>query len=472
MIDGLKPYPAFKDSGVRWLGQVPEHWQVRRLRHTADMRVSNVDKHTKAGEFPVRLCNYVDVYKNDRITDRVSFMNATASPGEIERFRVKRGDVLVTKDSEAWDDIGVPALIEYAADDLLCGYHLAQLRPFEGIDGGFLFRVLQSKLASYQFHVEANGVTRYGLSHAAIKSVWLPIASLPEQTAIIRFLDCADRRMLRYIRAKQSLIKLLDEKRQVIIQRAVTRGIDPNIRLAPSKVEWLGDVPEHWQIKRAKYLFREIDHRFVNGSEELLSLRMYRGLVPHKEVSTVPVSDQALVGYKKVLPGQIVMNRMRAAIGMFGVAHQPGLVSPDYAVLAGNELVDVDYFLNLFKTPAARTVFRLESKGLGTGSSGFMRLYSDRFGTIKLPVPPKGEQGLIVQNIKAETEEIDRAANRLNREIHLLREYRTRIIADIVTGKLDVRAAGEQLSDVGGPAEETDVIEEEEEAALAEAANG
>jgi type I restriction enzyme S subunit len=101
-----------------------------------------------------------------------------------------------------------------------------------------------------------------------------------------------------------------------------------------------------------------------------------------------------------------------------------------------------------------------------------MRLYSDRFGTIKLPVPPKGEQGLIVQNIKAETEEIDRAANRLNREIHLLREYRTRIIADIVTGKLDVRAAGEQLSDVGGPAEETDVIEEEEEAALAEAANG
>jgi type I restriction enzyme, S subunit len=372
----------------------------------------------------------------------------------------------------------VPALIEYAADDLLCGYHLALFRPFEGIDGGFLFRVLQSKPVAYQFHIEANGVTRYGLSHAAIKSVWLPIASVPEQAAIIRFIDCADRRMLRYIRAKRSLIKLLDEKRQVIIQRAVTRGIDSNVHLEPSGVEWLGDVPEHWQVKRAKYLFREIDHRSVTGSEELLSLRMYRGLVPHKKVSTVSISDQALVGYKKVLPGQVVMNRMRAAIGMFGMAYQPGLVSPDYAVLEANESVDVDYFVNLFKTPAARTIFRLESKGLGTGSSGFMRLYADRFGTIKLPVPPKGEQGLIVQSIKAETEEIDSAADRLNREISLLSEYRTRLIVDVVTGKLDVRAAAAQLPDDEGepldmgPAEESDVIEEEGEASLAEAANG
>ena len=116
----LEPYPDCKDSGVQWLGKVPAHWEVRRLRTVAEMRVSNLDKHTKEGEFPVRLCNYVDVYKNDRITQAMPFMNATASPEEVKRFRLERDDVLITKDSEAWDDIGVPALVTHSErDDVL-----------------------------------------------------------------------------------------------------------------------------------------------------------------------------------------------------------------------------------------------------------------------------------------------------------------------------------------------------------------
>ncbi len=249
MIDGLKPYPAMKDSGVPWLGEVPEHWEVQRLRNLTDMRVSNVDKHTKDDEQPVRLCNYVDVYKNDYIRPSMSLMRATATKEEVERFRLAEGDVLITKDSEAWNDIGVPALVRESADDLVSGYHLALLRPFpQRIAGEFLFRSLQSVGVQYQFHVEANGVTRYGLSHAAIKSVWLPAAPLSEQAAIVRFLDHADRRIRRYTRAKQKLIKLLEEQKQAIIHRAVTRGLDPNVRFKPSSAEWLGDVPEHWEV--------------------------------------------------------------------------------------------------------------------------------------------------------------------------------------------------------------------------------
>ncbi len=219
MIADLKPYPAMKDSGAPWLGNVPAHWAVRRLRNVVGMRVSNVDKHTKDDEQPVRLCNYVDVYKNDRIRSGMSFMCATATVDEIERFRLRTGDVLITKDSEAWNDIGIPALVEETADDLISGYHLALLRPFEGcVEGGYLFRVLQSTGVAYQFHVEANGVTRYGLSHNAIKSTWLPLPLLPEQAAIVRFLDYMDRRIRRYIRAKQTLIKLLEE--QVTVKAA------------------------------------------------------------------------------------------------------------------------------------------------------------------------------------------------------------------------------------------------------------
>ena len=258
MITDLKPYSAYKGSGVPWLGEVPKHWGVVRLRNTSEMRVSNVDKHTKDDEQPVRLCNYVDVYKNDRIRSGIAFMSATATTDEIERFRLRSGDVLITKDSEAWNDIGVPALVENTEDDVVSGYHLALLRPFpERVNGGYLFRSLQSTAVAYQFHVEANGVTRYGLSHSAIKSVWLPLPPLPEQAAIVRFLDHADRRIRRYIRAKQKLIKLLEEQKQVLIHRAVTGRVDvrtgrPYPAYKDSGVEWLGEVPQGWQRCRLR----------------------------------------------------------------------------------------------------------------------------------------------------------------------------------------------------------------------------
>ncbi len=121
------------------------------MRSIVDIRVSNVDKHAKDGEIPVQLCNYVDVYNNDRITHNIRFMRATATLNEIERFRLETGDVLITKDSEVWTDIGVPAFVEYAAQDLVCGYHLALLRPLQAtLNGVYLFRVLQSKTTAYQ----------------------------------------------------------------------------------------------------------------------------------------------------------------------------------------------------------------------------------------------------------------------------------------------------------------------------------
>ena len=235
-----QPYPAYKPSGVEWLGDVPEHWEMQRLRNTSEMRVSNVDKHTKDEEQPVRLCNYVDVYKNDRIRSGMAFMRATATTDEIERFRLRSGDVLITKDSEAWNDIGVPALVEDTQDDIVSGYHLALLRPFlERVDGGFLFRALQSTAVAYQFHVEANGVTRYGLSHSAIKSVWLPLPPLAEQAAIVRYLDKATADTDSAIDRARRQIELLREYRTHLIADVVTGKLDVREAAArlPDEVE-------------------------------------------------------------------------------------------------------------------------------------------------------------------------------------------------------------------------------------------
>ena len=227
VIRGLDSDVPLKPSGVEWLGEVPGHWKVQRLRNTAEMRVSNVDKHVKEGETPVRLCNYVDVYKNDCISEHINFMRVTATPEEIKRFRLQEDDVLITKDSETWDDIGVPALVTDSASDLISGYHLALLRPYtEKLVGGYLLRALQSKGLAYQFHVEAKGVTRYGLSHSGIKSAWMPLPPLPEQTAIVKYLDKTTADLDTAITRARRGIDLLQEYRTRLIADVVTGKLD------------------------------------------------------------------------------------------------------------------------------------------------------------------------------------------------------------------------------------------------------
>lgn len=224
---GLDPEVRLKPSGVEWLGDVPEHWGVRRLRNIAEMRVSNVDKLTSDVEHLVRLCNYVDVYKNDRITDQISFMLATATSDEIERFRLKIGDLLITKDSEAWNDIGVPSLVECSAPDLVCGYHLALLRPHRKLlKGGYGLYALQIHSIAYQFHVRANGVTRFGLSQNAIKDVKIPVPPLDEQAAIVRVIDDATANINATISHTKQEISLLGEYRTRLIADVVTGKLD------------------------------------------------------------------------------------------------------------------------------------------------------------------------------------------------------------------------------------------------------
>ena len=249
-----KPYPAYKPSEVEWLGELPEHWEVRRLRNVADMRVSNVDKHVRDSENPVRLCNYVDVYKHNYIDSRMDFMHATATNEEIQRFRLERNDVLITKDSEAWDDIGVPALVTDPACDLISGYHLALLRPRpDMLAGAYLLRAMQSKGLAYQFHVEAKGVTRYGLSHAGIKAVWLPLPSLSEQTAIVHYLDEVSTNIETAINRMRRQIELFQEYRTRLISDVVTGKLDVRDAAAdlPSDTESMENPSETGQINEA-----------------------------------------------------------------------------------------------------------------------------------------------------------------------------------------------------------------------------
>ena len=458
----LKPYPTYKDSGVPWLGEMPAHWEMRRLRNTSEMRVSNIDKHTKDEEQPIRLCNYVDVYKNDRIRSGMAFMRATATTDEIERFRLRSGDVLITKDSEAWNDIGVPALVEDTQDDIVSGYHLALLRPFlERVDGGYLFRALQSTAVAYQFHVEANGVTRYGLSHSAIKSVWLPLPSLPEQAAIVRYLDHVDRRIQHYIRAKQKLVTLLEEQKQAIIHQAVTGQTDvrtgqPYPAYKPSGVEWLGDVPEHWEVSRVKAEFHCLDRRRLplSGTERgAMTLRRYdyygaSGVID--KVDDYLFDDELLLIAED--GANLVLRNLPLAIiarGRFWVNNHAHILKPKRGNLE---------FL-------AGVMERLSYLPWISGAAQ-PKLTQDRLMSIAITVAPHEEQDRIITCTAAETVQLRVVIDRARREINLLHEFRTRLIADVVTGKLDVREAAARLPDEAEepePRDETDALTEGEE---------
>ena len=406
MIADLKPYPAYKPSGVEWLGEVPAHWEVRRLRNVARTWFSNTDKLSKDGEHPVRLCNYSDVYYNDCIHADMDFMAATATAEEIEKFRLHAGDVLITKDSESWNDIGVPALVESTDHDLVCGYHLALLRPLlERTGGRFLCRALLCRGVASQFFVKANGVTRFGLSQTAIRSVWLPFPPLPEQAAIARFLDHVDRRIARYIGAKQKLIALLEEYRQVVVSDAVTGRFDvrtgkPYPAYKSSGVEWLVEVPAHWEVARTKSVAS-----ILNGATPLTNDPSYWDgdilwLTPDDlgSIEGIRVKSSfrkiTQAGYDScgtsLAPRDSIVISTRAPIGHIGILDQPGCVNQGCRLLALGDGIDAGYIYFLLLSA------REELQSLGAGTT-FNELPRVRLGNFPLVVPPLPEQTAIAR---------------------------------------------------------------------------
>jgi type I restriction enzyme S subunit len=181
---------AMENPLAPWANGLPTGWTVCRLDAIADVFFSNVDKHTVDGEISVRLCNYVDVYKNERITAAIEFMEASAESREIKKFQIRKGDVLVTKDSEEADDIAIPALVVEDMPGVICGYHLALIRPRSNrITGDFIAWAHRSKQFRAQYEAKAVGVTRFGLSQYAFRSALITVPPRPEQEHINRFLD-------------------------------------------------------------------------------------------------------------------------------------------------------------------------------------------------------------------------------------------------------------------------------------------
>ena len=229
-------------------GRLPPNWKLEKLKFFANVRNSNVDKSVSEDEKPIRLCNYTDVYYNDRITRKLNFMKGSATETEIERFRLRRDQVIITKDSEGWDDIGIPSLVAEDMPEVLCGYHLSVLDPGSELVGGFLAWLCRAEPLNDQFKLAANGVTRFGLGQHPMKNAFIALPPLDTQRRIAQFLDERTARIDRLIEKKRELLERLAERRQALITQAVTKGLNPDAPMIPSGIDWLGDIPAHWAV--------------------------------------------------------------------------------------------------------------------------------------------------------------------------------------------------------------------------------
>jgi type I restriction enzyme, S subunit len=415
------------------------------LANVAKLKLSTVDKHSLEGELAVQLCNYVDVYKRDVIDRGLLFMEATATHLEAERFQLRKGDVLITKDSENWQDIGVPAFVAEDLPRVLCGYHLAMLTPDASVlNGRFLAYALGSEIIARQFRVRANGVTRFALGLQEIKSVYVPVPPLDIQRQIVWFLMSLDMRVNRLVRAKRRLIELLNEQKQAIIHQAVTRGLDPTVPLKPSSVEWIERIPNHWNETKVKWICRTTSGGTPNTAMQHI---YYGGETPW--IRTTDLTNDIMTSYEigitdlalhdtacKVVPPGTVLVAMYGGggtIGKNGLLSFPAALNQAVCGILPSARLLPEFLLRYMQ---------LQRPFWMVGADGTRKDPNISQGRIRDCIviePPVSEQAHIMSLISRRTRMIDRLKLSARSEIDLIGEYRARLVADVVTGQLDVR---------------------------------
>lgn len=222
---GLNPEVEMKDSGVEWIGTIPSHWHSNKLKYVCEILPSNVDKNVYPEENQVRLCNYTDVYYNDYLRNDYKFSEGSCDNRELEKFSLIKGDVIITKDSESPNDIGIPTYIDDTLNNVVCGYHLTMIRC-HSIIGKYLFRFIQSNLTKSYFKVNSYGITRYGLGKSSIENLVVPIPPEEEQNEIVAYLDSETQTIDKTIFLEEKKIEILKEYKQSIISEVVTGKIN------------------------------------------------------------------------------------------------------------------------------------------------------------------------------------------------------------------------------------------------------
>lgn len=418
----MERYSEYKDSGVQWLGEIPGHWGCVQNRFIFKENI----RFPQENDTPLSLSQVDGLIPTD---DMKESSLKTSSYDNWKRVHI---DDIVLNRFKA--HLGVLFASKYIGT---VSFHYG---VFE------MIRPIIPKYYEYMFHSDqfrlilgfaSKGMT-VGLQNLGnadfynLKSLYPPIE---EQHSIVSYLDDKCGKIDKMLEGKQKQIELLAEMKQRIIADAVTRGLNPDVKMKATNIPWLPEIPEHWRVIRNKWLFKEEDEKNIDLSYQLLSFSRNKGIIPFSENTDKAPSASDLSKYKILHKGQLLENRMQAWSGMFGCSFIEGCVSPDYSVFSPLDGANTEYYAHLFRTPLYVQQFANASKGIG---DGFNRLYTPQFQRIYAICPPLSEQRAIVSYITDKTSKIDTLTSKLQQEIESIKEYKQRLISDVVTGQIKV----------------------------------
>jgi type I restriction enzyme S subunit len=431
-------YPAYKDSGEEWLGHVPEHWNVSRLRFTALLNPSKNEVRQLPPETAVTFLPMEAIGEDGSID--LSRERTIADVGEGYTF-VRDGDVVLAKITPCFENgkgalmLGLQNGIGFGTTELIVVRPVAQkLSP------SFLHYLFTSSLfrqAGESWMYGAGGQKR--VPDAFVRDAVVPLPALSEQELIAAFLDRETAKIDALVAEQERLIAMLKEKRQAVISHAVTKGLNPDAPMKDSGVEWLGEVPAHWIVLRLANVLMAIDEEGVSDLP-ILSVSIHTGVsdgeLDEEELERKVSRSDDRSKYKRVAPGDLVYNMMRAWQGAFGTVRSLGMVSPAYVVARPRQTIETFFLELLLRTPSAIEQMRRHSRGV---TDFRLRLYWEEFKNIVVAIPPLDEAREICSRVAQIDAEFDGLASACRDAIALLQARRTALITAAVTGQIDVR---------------------------------
>jgi len=428
-------YEKYKDSGVEWLGEIPKHWDIKKIKYLAEIyngdSLNESLKRKYESDDPHNLA-YISSKDIKVDNSEINYFNGLRIPiGEKLKVAPANTSLLCIEGGSAGRKIA------FVNQNVCFVNKLACFNTIENTFSKYLFFSLKGNPFQTQFKLAMSGMIG-GVSISNINNFRLAVPPLSEQTAIANYLDEKTAKIDTAIAQKEKLITLLKERKQILIQNAVTKGLDPNAKLKDSGVEWIGEIPEHWEVKRVKHILEERTERSISGEEPLFMVSQVYGLVVRADYHDKAEVAQNNEGNKIVKKNDLVFNKLKAHLGVFfkSTIDTDGLVSPDYAVYYAKGFIEDLKFLELlFRNPNYIEQFICKATGI---VEGLIRLYTSDLFSLHIAVPPKGEQKEILDFICAQSQKIDKAIDLQQQQITKLQEYKRVLIDSCVTGKVKV----------------------------------
>lgn len=428
-------YEKYKDSGVEWLGEIPEDWEFKRVKDVSAINPTTRSSQKFADENKI---DFLPMTNVDEVKGKIKAFNQEAY-GEVKNgyTKFRNNDILFAKITPCMEN-GNCVIVENLKYNLGFGStEFIVFRTNRRVDRKYFHYFLRNnsfRARAEQFMVGTAGQKRISTFFLTVHEISYP--PLQTQTAIAEYLDEKTAQIDKKVALLQAKKEKYRELRKTLVNEAVTKGINKTVELKDSGVEWLGKVPKHWEVKRVKDLFKLItDLAPTDNDYQLLSIYTSIGVKPREEMEQRGNKSTTTDGYWIVKKGDFIVNKLLAWMGAMALSDYDGVTSPAYDILRKKTPLIQRYYEYLFRTEMAQAEFKKNSRGI---MDVRLRLYFDKFGAISVPVQSLDEQQQIVNYLDEKTSKIDEIIAAINKNIEALNEFRKTLINDAVTGKIKV----------------------------------